>query len=107
MINNDDYKDLKENLDNISNIKDDMVSEIENMIYKIETIVKKFDENYKLTKDLEDLKDILSNVDLDDSLDFINNLSNNLENLFYKYRMDKQNNQLIYNPRQNWITNQK
>jgi uncharacterized coiled-coil DUF342 family protein len=98
MISNNDFYELRNELNSLSDIKDELNSQVENMINKIDNIIKKFSENYELTRILQDMRDSLANVDLEQSLDFISDLNSNLDNMYYKYRMDNQNNQLIYNP---------
>jgi uncharacterized coiled-coil DUF342 family protein len=107
MISNNDFYELRNELNSLSDIKDELNSQVENMINKIDNIIKKFSENYELTRILQDMRDSLANVDLEQSLDFISDLNSNLDNMYYKYRMDNQNNQLIYNPVYNIHISQK
>ena len=98
MINNNDFRDLQDELTAMSNLKDDITSRVEDMTFILENIIKKLNDGYELTTNLQMMRDTLGNVDLDESLDFINELNNNLNVLYYKYRNNQKNTQLIYNP---------
>lgn len=96
-MNEDDLRPLHDEVTEIRDSQQDILRNINNMLYIVANMERQFNRHYNLAFVLEELRTKLEAVNVDNVFEFVDDLELKIDNISYNYKKaEKANNTSVY-----------